>query len=39
MCMFRVIEENTYTPGLIWLNSEGNIYLRLFVRKIGNNCL
>ena len=39
MCMFHAIEENTYTPELIWLNSEGNIYLRLLVKKIGNNCL
>ena len=38
MCMFSVSEENTHTPGLIWLNSEGHNYLRLFVKKIGNNC-
>ena len=39
MCMFSASEENTHHPVLIWLNWEGHIYLRLFLKKIGNNCL
>ena len=39
MCMFCVSEENTHPPGLIWLNSEGHISLRVFLKKMGNNCL
>ena len=39
MCMFSVSEENTNPPGSIWLNWEDYIYLRLFLKKIGNNCL
>ena len=36
--MFSVCEENINPPGLIWLNSEGHIYLRLFWKEISNNC-
>ena len=39
MCIFSVRDENVHTPGLIWLNSECHICLRLFLKKIDNNCL
>ena len=39
MCMFCSSDENTNPTGLIWVNSEGYIYLRLVLKKIGNNCL
>ena len=37
--MFCSSDENTNPTGLIWVNSEGHIYLRLVLKKIGNNCL
>ena len=39
MCMFPVSKENTHLPRSIWINWEDHIYLRLFLKKTGNNCL
>ena len=33
MCMFCSSDENTNPTGLIWVNSEGHIYLRLVLKK------
>ena len=36
--MFSISENNTHPPGLIWLNLEGHIFLKLTLKKIANNC-
>ena len=37
--MFSSSDGNTNLTGLIWVNSESHIYLRLVLKKVGNNCL